>query len=158
MERKPDINRRKKLRIAMCVFFFFQMVACTLPFAQGVGYGKQFETASPLGLAFYLIGGEYTVFGLMCLLVLIVPMVGFLFCALDKERNIKNIVSLLCCFAGVYLVLLVSNRYPSLGTIVAILLYIILVFLASAAMVLRLSNEESAEADKNAEKDKKSEK
>ena len=30
MERKPDINRRKKLRIAMCVFFFFQMVACTL--------------------------------------------------------------------------------------------------------------------------------
>ena len=78
---------------------------------------------------------------ILCLVIILIPILGFFFCALDKQRNLKNLVSVLCCFAGVFLILSIPRAYISLGAIIAIILYILIMFLTSVAMVMRLSKD-----------------
>ena len=78
---------------------------------------------------------------ILCLVIILIPVLGFFFCALDKQRNLKNIVSALCCLGAVFAVLSIPRQFISLGAILAIILYVIIMFLTSVAMVMRLSRD-----------------
>ncbi len=154
MVKKPDIKTRKKLRITMCVLYLLQIVICTMPFFQDVKFNEDgiVTMASPFNMLMILFGvtspldGSVISICVICMALVIVPMIGFLFCALDKQRNLKNIVSALCCFTGVLLIaVMLGNekvKYMSIGAVLAILVYILIMFLTSIAMVLRLSKDE----------------
>ena len=92
------------------------------------------------------------------MLLILIPIVGFFASALDKERNIKNIISILCCFGAVFLIATMlggSNvDYLSIGAVIAILLYIIIMFITSIAMVMRLSKDEEVDPNKPVKKRK----
>ena len=68
----------------------------------------------------------------------IVPIVGFFFCALDKQSNMKNIVSIICCLVGVISILtIVTVNLLSLGSMLALLLYILISFLSTLSIFAR---------------------
>ena len=70
---------------------------------------------------------------------IIVPIVGFFFCALDKERNMKNIVSLLCCLLGVLSILLiVTLNFIDIGSMLSLLVYILVSFITTIAIMARI--------------------
>ncbi len=76
------------------------------------------------------------------MVLILIPIINFLFCALDKERNLKNIVSVISCFTAVFLILsFIPRQNISIGSIVAIMVYVLIMFITSIAMVMRLSKD-----------------
>ena len=148
MTKKPDIKTRKKLRIAMCVFYLFEILFCTMPFIQNIKPNGEIVSASPFFMFTMLFGvtseldGSVITMCILCILMILIPVIGFFFCALDKERNLKNIVSLLCCLSGVFVILMIPHPYISLGAVAAIIFYVIIMLLTSIAMVMRLSKDD----------------
>lgn len=56
----------------------------------------------------------------------VIPVIGFFFAALDKARNLKNIAGLLCSISGVIaIVFIVGPSYLSIGSLGALLLYLV---------------------------------
>ncbi len=147
MVKRPDVKTRKKLRLAMCVFYLLQIVVCTMPFIQNID-SEHITSASPFFMFTLLFGSlsgldsTTTTMCVLCIFMIVIPIIGFLFCSLDKERNLKNLVSAFCCLAGVFIILAIPSQYISLGAIIAIILYIIIMLLTSVAMVMRLSKDE----------------
>lgn len=157
MIKKPDIKGRKKLRLVICVLYLIQITICTLPFFESTNLDFKLPWLSPFYLVIFMFqsfSGTIALASILCLLLILVPVIGFFACALDKERNIKNIISIFCCLAGVFLItaMLGGNnvKYISYGAIFAILMYFLIMMLTSVAMVMRLSKdvEEPAEPKK----------
>lgn len=148
MTKKPDIKTRKKLRYAMCALYLLEIVICTMPFVHYFKPDGSIISASPffmITMLFGVISGlDATVVTMcvLCILMVVLPTIGFFFSALDKERNIKNLVSILCCLASVFIILNIPGSYMSIGAVLAILLYVVIMFLTSIAMVMRLSKDE----------------
>lgn len=157
MQKRPDIGTRKKLRLAMCVLYLVQIVVCTMPFIQDIKFNEDglVTLASPFNMFLILFGvtsplNSFIIqFSIVCIALIIIPVIAFFFCSFDKERNIKNIVSLISCVAGVALILIfVPAKYMSIGAVIAILLYVLIMFLTSVAMVMRLSKDVEIPDDK----------
>ncbi len=154
MTKKPDIKTRKKLRYAMCALYLLEIVACTMPFIHYFKPDNEIVSASPFFMITMLFGVtsglDTTVITMcvMCILMVLLPVIGFFFCALDKERNLKNIVSVVCCLAAVFLILNIPGAFMSIGAVFAILLYVVIMFLTSVAMVMRLSKDEEEPKNK----------
>ena len=158
MVKKPDIKARKKLRITMCVLYLLQIVICTLPYFQDIKFNEDglVTLASPFNMFIILfnvtspLDSSVVAISVICVALILIPIIGFFFCAFDKQRNLKNIVSVICCFAGVFLIaMLLGNenvKFMSIGAVLAILLYIIIMFITSIAMVMRLSKDEEEPA------------
>ncbi len=168
MIKRPDIKVRKRLRIAMCILYLAQIVVCTFPYFQDVQFNKDGLVAmkSPFNMVILLFSvtsdmkGSVLSLAIISMILILIPIIGFFFCALDKERNLKNIASVICCFAGVFLIAgLLGNenvKYMSIGAVIAILLYIIIMFITSIAMVMRLSKDSEEDIKEAEEKKKKS--
>lgn len=59
-------------------------------------------------------------------LFFVIPLIGFFFAALDKARNLKNVAGILCSIAGVMaIVFIVGPSYLSIGSLGALLLYLV---------------------------------
>lgn len=151
----PENKTRKKLRIAQCVFYLILTVFCSFTFIHipnpdpsgndfyatvfdMLGYmGGDFPD-NTLSEAFKSVLPFYFVFP-------VIPIIGFFFCALDKERNLKNIVSIFCCIAGVFSILtIVSLNFLDYGSLFSLLLYILTSFITTIAMMSRLTKDAEA--------------
>lgn len=151
MLKKPENKTRKKLRITQCVLFLAEILFCTFTFVQ-------IPNPDPTKLGFYAtvfdmfgyLGGKFPegaqgeAFSSMLPLFfvfLVIPVVGFFFCALDKERNLKNIVSIICSLLGVFSILtIVSINFISYGSLFALLFYLLISFITAFAMMARLTD------------------
>ena len=148
MTKKPDIKTRKKLRYAMCVLYLLEIVVCTMPFIHYFKPDNSILSASPFFMITMLFGvtsgldGTVITMCVLCIFMMVLPTIGFFFCALDKERNLKNLVSLVCCLAAVFIILNIPGSYMSIGAVFAIVIYVVIMFLTSIAMVMRLSKDE----------------
>ena len=153
----PENKTRKKLRITQCVLFLILAVFCSFTFVHipnPDGSGKDFY-ATVFDMLGYM-GGEFPDSTLsesfksvlpFYFIFIIVPIVGFFFCALDKERNLKNIVSIILCLAGVFSILtVVSLNFISYGSLFSLLVYILLSFITTIAMMARLTKDAEAKA------------
>lgn len=153
MLKRPDTGTRKRLRIAMCAMYLLQIVFCTFPFIHYLSAEGKVSAASPFFMVFMLFGmvanltQEMTLFCALSIAIIVIPVTGFFFCALDKEYNMKNIASAICCVLGVYLTLVVSRRAVSFGAVFTLLFYIILMLLTTFAMVMRLSKDDDQKKD-----------
>ena len=149
MLKKPENKTRKRLRITQCVFYLLQIFLCTFPV---IRFPKPDEPGQ------YLHRTLFDMFGYMFssysdeavasafkvaipffLLLLINPIVGFFFCAIDKERNLKNIVSVVCCLLGVFSTLtFIPINMLGFGAILSLIFYIFISFITTIAMMARL--------------------
>lgn len=149
MTKFPENKTRKRLRITQCILYLFQIYFCTLPFIQGLDSDGKFYSYSVFGLISYIGGsapetaaGEAFLNYVMFMPILvIIPIIGFFFCALDKQRNLKNLVSIACCFAGVITILLFVGSALSLGSMLSLLVYLLISFLTTIAMFARITND-----------------
>ena len=66
-----------------------------------------------------------------------IPIIGFFFCLLDKERNLKNVAGLLCSVAGIFSITYIAGQYLSIGSLCAIVLYLVTFFLSMLAICAR---------------------
>lgn len=147
----PENKTRKRLRITLCVFYLIQIFLCTttyiyFPDPTGDGSGKyktvvdmllyigEDYSSLPSGEAFLAYVPWFLVF-------FIIPIIGFFFCALDKQRNMKNIVSLVLCLLGVLAILnIVTLNFLSIGSLLALLLYILTSFITMYSIMARFTD------------------
>lgn len=156
MNKIPENKTRKRLRTAMWVFYLLEIVLCSLPYYQYSMDGKiysnsVFDMLSALGAGndIGLPSSEYSAINTMIplnFIFLVIPIVGFFFCVLDRKSNMKNIVSILCCLLGVVSILtIVTINLISLGSMLALLLYILTSFLTVFSIFARFSAPSDAE-------------
>ena len=119
----PENKTRKRFRIAQCIFYAILVMLCSMPYIQGATTDGKFFSYSVLDLMSFIV--------------------GFFFCLFDRERNIKNIVSLLCCAAGIVAILAIAGVAMSLGAILSILIYLLISFLTTIAIFARFTKDSS---------------
>ena len=154
----PENKTRKRLRITMCIFYLIQIYLCTcsyiyLPISDDIteNYLSVFGMLSYLGGSFPNVEGSQAFLSYIpsYFIFLIIPIVGFFFCALDKERNMKNIVSIVCCLLGVVSILLiVTLNLMCFGAVMALLLYILTSFITTIAIMARVVKDPEKEEKK----------
>lgn len=167
MNKIPENKTRKRLRITLCVLYLFEIVFCAWPYYGFIQDGNLvtdsvFEMLSALGTG-NVVGATASDFQAinrflpLNFIFVVIPVVGFFFCAFDKERNLKNIVSLLCALAGVVSILtIVTINLLSLGSMLALLVYLLISFLSSISIMARYtkSNEDYEKQKKEQLNDK----
>lgn len=140
---------RKRLRITMCVLYLVEIFVCSLPYINGTASDGYFYSYSVFDILSYL-GGEIpdTAAGAAFqqaipyfFIFLVIPAIGFFFCLFDKYRNLKNIVSILCCLAGVVSILLIVSYMISIGSLVGLLVYIAICFITTLSMFARITTD-----------------
>lgn len=145
----PENKTRKRLRIAQCILYLLEIYFCTMPFIQGVDSAGNFYSYSVLGLISFIggsapqtaAGAAFLNYVMFSPILMIIPIIGFFFCALDKQRNLKNLVSLACCFAGIIAIIIFVGSTLSLGSLLALLVYLVISFLTTLAMFARISSD-----------------
>ena len=159
MNKIPENKTRKRLRITLCILYLFQLVFCAWPYYRLPGDGmvtdSVFEMLSALGTG-NVIGVSQSEFDAinralpMYFIPVIIPIIGFFFCAFDKERNLKNIVSLLLALGGVVTILyMVPLSLLSIGSLFALLDYLLISFLSSISIMARYTkSKEDIEKEK----------
>lgn len=160
MNKIPENKTRKRLRITLCVLYLLQLVFCAWPYYAFIQDGQivsnsVYEMLSALGTG-NVIGVSQSEFDAinralpMYFIPVIIPIIGFFFCAFDKERNLKNVVSLLLALGGVVTILyLVPLSLLSLGSLFALLDYLLISFLSSISIMARYTkSKEDVEKEK----------
>ncbi len=66
-----------------------------------------------------------------------IPIIGFFFFLLDRERNLKNVAGILCSVAGIFAITYIAGPYLSIGSLCAIVLYLVTFFLSMLAVCAR---------------------
>lgn len=166
MNKIPENKTRKRLRITLCVLYLFQLVFCAWPYYGFIQDGRLvtdsvYEMLSALGTG-NIVGATSSDFSAinrilpLNFIFVIIPVIGFFFCAFDRERNLKNIVSLLCALAGVVSILtIVTINLLSLGSMLALLVYILISFLSMLSIFARYTKtKEEIENEKKQEMQK----
>lgn len=149
MIKLTENKTRKRLRLTQCVMYLLEILLCTFPYIQGIGSDGYLHSYSVFSIISYwgatvpdtIAGAAFQTYSMFMPVFFVVPIVGFLFCALDKQRNMKNIVSIICCLIGVVAILLIVNSMLSLGSLLALLIYLVLCFITTMAMFARISND-----------------
>ncbi len=152
MIKKRENKTRKRLRITQCVLYLFEILFCTFTYIQipnpdqtQLGfYATAFDMIGYIGGSFPDSVQSQAFSSAMPLFLIFpaIPIIGFFFCALDRERNFKNIVSVICCLLGVFSILtIVTLNFISYGSLLALLFYIVISFITAVAMVSRLQND-----------------
>ena len=146
----PENKTRKRFRIAQCIFYALLVMLCSMPYIQGATTDGKFFSYSVLDLMSFIggtadgtLGDAFLNYVMYTPILIIIPVIGFFFCLFDRERNIKNIVSLLFCAAGIVAILAIAGVAMSLGAILSILIYLLISFLTTIAIVARFTKDSS---------------
>ena len=149
MTKIPENKTRKRLRLALCVLYLFEIVMCSMPFYQYIDGNRLYSysvfemlaalgTGNTVGLPDSEFAAASVILPLNFIFV-IIPVVGFFFCALDKQSNMKNIVSIFCCLFGVLsIMMIVTVNFLSLGSLISLLLYLLISFLSALSIFARM--------------------
>ena len=135
----PENKTRKRFRIAQCVFYALLVFLCSMPFIQGANSQGVFYSYSVLDLISFngALGSAFLKYVMFTPILIIIPVVGFFFCVLDSQRNMKNIVSLICCAAGIISIIIFAGSALSLGALLSLLIYLLVSFLTTLAIFAR---------------------
>ncbi len=71
-------------------------------------------------------------------LFIVIPFVAMMFCLLDKKSNIKNLVSFICSLVGIGLITFGLGAYISLGSMLALLLYLVTAFITVLSLMVSI--------------------
>ncbi len=168
MLKLPDKQPRKGLRITQCVLYLIEIFLCTMTYINIPNpdnpaehfYATVFDMLGYIGGTFSENLSESQLGAIQSyvpfyIIFLIIPIIGFFFCALDKYRNLKNFVSLGCCLVGVVSILnIVTLNYIDFGSTFALLIYLAISFITTVAMMARLNKDDDDKEDKKPKKKK----
>ena len=134
VEKPVESKTEKRIRIFMAVLFFIQTILTTFPFIQGEdadGYYTYLTAfnmlVQPEGYA-EALDFKLAIFGGI---LVILPIVAFLFCILDRKSNIKYIATGLCSIICAVVVTFGIGAGIGIGAVVTLLFNILTLFLTS---------------------------
>ena len=148
MKRMPENKPRKATRIILCVLYLVEIILCFTPSYSIMINGKNVSYSHFEMVCSIFNRGSYGE-AIVSFFMFLFPIVALVFCVVDKESNIKNIVSLICCvFSGG---LIVFNKYiVAIGSIFAFLIYIQIIQVTILSMLSRLIKGNNQSKEKNA--------
>ena len=144
---KPKENKTaKRLRITMAVLYFIEVLLTTFPFLRGVTEEGDFKQLTAFEIAVQPAGyptSEDVQLAIIFAVFIVLPMVAFFFCILDRKSNVKNFVSALCCIVcAVLIVFFIGPAKIAIGSVIALLLYILILFLTTMSFFASVKRDE----------------
>ncbi len=138
----------KRIRVVQIILFLIQIFLTTEPYVWGGAILPQYKRSTLTVLDMISNIGASTgnaeteqmlnVLGLCYALFLVIPIIALGFQLFDREYNLKNIASIVCSAAGIICILLfVGGRYLCLGSLIALLLYLVSAFMSVMGIFAR---------------------
>lgn len=126
-----ETKKQKFLRILIAVMFFFEVVLTTSPFIWGLDSSGEPKQLTAFQMAIQpdgYDGVESIKLAIVFALLLLIPIVGFFFCVLDKSR-VKNFYNLVGCLVCVCIITFGIGPDMASGAFTSLLLYVFILFL-----------------------------
>ena len=128
---KKETKKQKFMRIFIAVLYFFEVVLSTSPFVWGMD-----DKGNPQQLTAFQIavqpngydGVQDIKLAIVFGLILLLPLVGFFFCILDKSR-VKNFFNLACGLVCVCIITFGIGPNMGSGAFWSMLIYVFILFL-----------------------------
>ena len=128
---KKETKKQKFMRIFIAVLYFFEVVLTTSPFVWGMD-----DKGNPQQLTAFQIavqpngydGVQDIKLAIVFGLILLLPLVGFFFCILDKSR-VKNFFNLACGLVCVCIITFGIGPDMGSGAFWSMLIYVFVLFL-----------------------------
>ncbi len=137
-EKPLETKRTKRLRITICALYVLTISFSALPFAQDVSKGGDAQLLTLFNMIFdgFRLGADRN-FGVVAIgiVLLAVPIIGFLFESFDKTRLFKCATGIICPIIGISLLCFGISGYISLGAILSMITYL-LIFILSIYLML----------------------
>lgn len=149
---KVQNKATKTIRVIQIILFLILIYLTSQPFVWG---GDQYfaelkgKTFTVLDMISYIGASgshtsQLTTIGLCYIIFLVIPTVAVGFQIFDRQYNLKNVVGIICSFAGVMsIIYLVGAPYICFGSMVSLVLYLITAFLSVMGIFARFLKEAS---------------
>lgn len=132
-----ESKKTKRLRITLAVLYFIEVILTTFPFMWTTDANGNIKELTAFEIAVqpggYQTAEEIKIAIIFAVFVLF-PAVCFFFCVLDKSY-IKCFVSFACCIICACLITFGIGATISMGAVVALLLYVLILFLTTTCMM-----------------------
>ncbi len=136
-EKPLETKRTKRLRITICVLYVLTISFSALPHAQFTLPNGKTGLFTIFNMIFdgFRLGSDYTGIAVTGIIMLAIPITGFLFESFDKTRLFKCATGMLCPVIGISLLCFGIGNYISFGAIFSIITYL-LIFILSIYLML----------------------
>lgn len=144
----------KRIRVAQIVFFLIQLYLTSTPFIWGGAIIPEYEHSTFTVLDMISFIGATTdnaqtekalsMLGFMFILFILIPLIALGFQLFDRNYNLKNIVGLICSFAGVMLIVFfIGGANICIGALLSLLLYLLTFFMSVMGIFARYLNQKN---------------
>lgn len=133
-EKPVESKSERNIRIILAVMFFIQIILTTFPFVQGDSGDGYYSYLTAFNMLVqpegYATGQDYilAIFGGVFVLL---PMVAFFFCILDKKSYVKYIVTALCSIISVVIIAFGVGGSIGIGALFTLIVNLITMFLTT---------------------------
>lgn len=146
IEENVESKSEKRIRIFLAVMFFIQVILIPLPLMQGpVEGGIAYRTA--MNLLFQYNGFNSVsevIVAVYGAILIILPIVSFFFCILDKKSKKKYIISGISCFLCAFIICFGTGDTIAIGGVFTLIVIMIILFMtAQGFQATRIRERES---------------
>lgn len=145
---KIENKTTKRIRVVQIIVFLIQIFLTSQPYVWGGAFYSDYKKSTFTVLDMISnIGastgnaeteGILTSIGLCFILFLVIPIVALGFQLFDRQYNLKNVVGIICSFAGVLCILyFIGAQYLCFGSMIALLLYLFSAFMSVMGIFAR---------------------
>ncbi len=122
-----DSKKVKSLRIALCIFYSTIALTNALPFIYVFSEdGTQARTVTTLESSVSAFQNGFIFLGIVFILFIILPVVGAIFCGVDRSRQAKSIASfIITILSFVCLLMTVTPLTLNIGSLIMIFGYVL---------------------------------
>ncbi len=72
--------------------------------------------------------------GIIMYALVLMPVIGFFFASFDKKRHMKNVYTIICCIACLFMIFFAIYPSIGIGAVISVILYIILFFMTAGSI------------------------
>ncbi len=155
-EKPLESKRTKRLRLTICILYVITISFSALPYVQILkdDGNTGLLTLFNMMIDGFRFGSQYTGIAIISIIMLVIPVTGFLFASFDKTNIYKCLVGMLCSILGIALICFGIGSYVSLGGIFSIITYIFIMFLSVYLMLVISADKHNKIVDYNEKKPK----
>ena len=77
---------------------------------------------------------DIIVSGIIMYALVLLPVIGFFFASFDKKRHLKNVYTIICCIACLFMIFFAIYPSIGIGAVISVILYIILFFMSAGSI------------------------
>lgn len=140
--RSTESKKTKPQRLTLCFLFILEIILLAMPFLAMYDDAGMYHSKTMLELILGMDTHDmkWVKLGIIAIVYALIPIVGFLFAAFDKESCVKSFVGCLCAFIGIFAItFIIVPQFSSalaVGAMLSMLIYLI-IFAISVSLALK---------------------